>query len=111
MPVWLMTPPVVASPYSCAAASRSAHVAPPPQRARRAAGSTVTVRMAPRLIIRPSSPTDVPAKLWPPPRTAISSSRSRPSAIARATSPGVAQRAMSAGRRSMSAFQTVRASS
>ena len=85
-PVWLMTPPGVASPCIWVAPSRSAHVVPPPQRARRASASTTTARMALRSIIRPPSHTPWPAKLCPPPRTAISRPSARPKATAAATS-------------------------
>src|SRR5687768_16727649 len=49
--------------------------------------------------------------LWPPPRTAISSSLSRPNRIAAATSSALVGRTTIAGRRSIIPFQTRRASS
>ena len=59
----------------------------------------------------PSSHTAVPATLWPPPRTAISRSRSRAKRTAATTSATPVQRAMQAGRRSIAPFQIERASS
>ena len=55
-------------------------------RAARAGVDGDTSRIALRSIIRPSSTTPWPAKLWPPPRTAISRSCSRANPIAAATS-------------------------
>ena len=61
MPVWLTKPPTVARPCAWVAASTSAQVAPPPQTARRAAGSTVTWFMRLRSSISPPSQTANPA--------------------------------------------------
>ena len=68
-------------------------------------------RIAERSITMPSSQTAVPATLWPPPRTAISRSRSRANRTAAATSAVPLQRAISRGRRSTVPFHTARASS
>ena len=74
-PVWPTMPPVVARPCACVSWSTSP-TAPPCTTAVRSTGSTVTARIAERSItIRRR--TAVPATLWPPPRTAISRSRSR----------------------------------
>jgi hypothetical protein len=51
----------------------------------------------------------MPSTLWPPQRTPISRFRARAKPTAAATSAGLAQRAMTAGRRSTIAFQTCRA--
>jgi hypothetical protein len=59
----------------------------------------------------PSSTTECPGKLWPPPRTATGRLLLRANASAAWTSEVLAHRAMSAGRRSMSPFQTFRAAS
>ena len=71
----------------------------------------MTARIAERSITIPSSHTAVPATLWPPPRTAISRSRSRAKRTAAATSAVPLQRAISRGRRSTVPFHTARASS
>ena len=55
---------------------------------------------------RPSSQTDWPGKLWPPPRTAVRRPVSRPKRTAAMTSATPAQRAITAGWRSMEPFQT-----
>jgi hypothetical protein len=55
--------PVVARPCRWVAWSTSPHSAPPWTRAVRAAGSTVTARIAERSIAMPSSQTAVPATL------------------------------------------------
>jgi hypothetical protein len=110
-PVWPTMPPVVASPWAWVSWSTSAHRAPPWTRAVRAAGSTVTARMAERSMTMPPSQTAVPATLWPPPRTAISTSRSRAKRTAEATSAAPVHRAISRGRRSTVPFHTARASS
>jgi hypothetical protein len=62
-----------------------------------------------RSTIRPPCGTEIPRTLWPPQRTPISSSRVFAKLIAAATSAGLAQRAITAGRRSTIAFQTCRA--
>ena len=61
------------------------------------AGSTATWLMALRSMVRPPSPTEAPAKLCAPPRTDISSPASCANRTAAATSPGPAQRAITAG--------------
>src|SRR6266511_1706191 len=110
-PVWLTMPPVVARPCACVSWSTSPHRAPPWTRAVRSTGSTEAARIADRSITIPSSHTAVPATLWPPPRTAISKSRSRAKRAAVATSAVPLQRAISRGRRSTVPFHTARASS
>ena len=72
-PVWLTSPTgyreaVLPAPPRSTSPSR----APPPARARRASGSTVTAFSRLRSIIRPSSTVDLPETLCAPPRTAIS---------------------------------------
>jgi hypothetical protein len=58
----------------------------------------------------PSSQTDRPGKLWPPPRTAIGTSWPAAARSAATTSAVPAHRAMSAGERSMEPFHTLRRS-
>jgi len=111
MPVWLMIPPVVASPNCWVARSSSLQSSPPAARAVRAAGSTRTAFISDRSIISPPSTTACPATACPPPRTETGRSRSRAKRTASTTSSAPAQRAISAGRRSMAPFQTCRASS
>ena len=111
MPVWLISPPVVARPAAWVARSSSPHRTPPAARAMRAAGSTWIAFISDRSIITPPSQTAWPATAWPPPRTETSSSRSRAKRTASATSSAPAQRAISAGWRSIAPFQTRRASS
>jgi hypothetical protein len=65
----------------------------------------------PRSITMPSSQVLSPEKLWPPPRTAVTSPRSRAVFTAATTSAVLAQRAIRAGRRSIIALKTRRASS
>ncbi len=89
----------------------SASRAPPPTRARLAAGSTWTELSRLRSIIRPSSQTAVPAGLCAPPRTDISSPCSRANLTAVATSAAELQRAITDGLRSIPAFHTRRRSS
>ncbi len=71
----------------------------------------MTLLIAPRWIINPSSPAEAPLSEWAPPRTEISSPLVSANAIAAATSAGEAQHAMTAGRRSKLPFQSDRASS
>ena len=108
-PVWLTVPAGTARPCAWVAASSWASVAPPPARAVRVPGSTVTWLMALRSMVRPSSPTAAPAKLCAPPRTEISRPASCANRTAAATSPGPAQRAITAGWASMAPFHTERA--
>lgn len=61
MPVWLMIPPVVASPNACVALSMSDQSSPPAPLAVRAPGSTLTAFIIERSIIRLSSDTACPA--------------------------------------------------
>ena len=110
-PVSETIPTGTASPWACVAASRSPSVAPPAARAVPRAGSTSTSRIRDRSITRPSSTVPVPATLWPPPRTATIRPCSRASRSATTTSLTPAHRATMAGRRSITPFQTERASS
>ncbi len=57
----------------------------------------------------PPSQVPWPATLWAPPRTAVSSRSLRAKRTASTTSATLAQRAISAGRRSIAPFQTRRA--
>ena len=70
MPVGRAIPPVVARPKACVSWSKSPHVQPPSARAVRPTGSTRTLFMRDRSIIRPPSQTAKPGTPWPPPRTA-----------------------------------------
>src|SRR6476620_2332943 len=54
-PVLETSPPVVARPWACVAASNPAHFVPPPATARRAVASTSTVVIADRSTTMPSS--------------------------------------------------------
>src|SRR5215216_510805 len=110
-PVEPTTPPGVARPNACVAASKSSHVAPPPERAIRALGSTSTARIAVRSTTSPSSHTQCPAGLCPPPRTATSSSFAPANSSAVATSAAPRQRAITAGLRSTSALKQRRVAS
>jgi hypothetical protein len=89
----------------------SASKAPPPTRTRRASASTTTEFIPLRSIIKPSSTTALPDTPCAPPRTAIASPLSTPKRTAAETSAELEQRAMTAGRRSIAAFHTIRASS
>jgi len=71
--------------------------APPPTFTRRADGSTCTLFIRRRSITSPSSTVERPAKLWPPPRTAISSPASRANVMAAATSASDSQQTITAG--------------
>ena len=112
MPVWLMIPPVVARPAACGGAVELApqHAAGRARgarrRGRRGSPSSATGRSS-----RPPSQTAWPATAWPPPRTDTSRSRSRAKRTASTTSSAPAQRAISAGWRSIAPFQMRRASS
>ena len=110
-PVEPTTPPGVTSPKACVAGSKSSQVEPPAAWAIRASPSTSTLRSSERSITRPPSRTQCPAGLWPPPRTATSSPWARAKSKAVATSSGPRQRAITAGRRSMSALKPRRAAS
>ncbi len=85
-PVWPTTPVGQTRPWAWAATSSSPSSAPPFTRAVRAAGSTVTPRMAAMSMTRPPSVLECPAGLWPPDRMASSSSCSRAKRRAVATS-------------------------
>jgi len=86
-------------------------VTPGSTRTRRAAGSTRTDFMSDKSSSRPPSQTALPAVLWPPPRTASISLCSRARLTVAMTSAAPAARTTSAGRRSIIAFQMVRAAS
>ena len=111
IPVWVTMPPTVARPCACVAASSSPHSTPAPARAVRAVASTAISFIGDRSTTSPPSQTDIPAMLWPPPRTATGSERSRAICTAAATSAALRQRAMIAGWRSIAPFHTRRASS
>ncbi len=64
-----------------------------------------------RSMTMPSSHVALPATLWAPPRTAMDSPSSRANVTAAMTSTAPRQRAITAGRLSIIAFQTRRASS
>ncbi len=106
-----MIPAVVASPNLCVARSSSPSNVPPPARTARAGGSTTIDLMSERSIISPSSQTALPATPCPPPLIETSTPCSRANSTAAITSSAPAQRAISAGRRSIIAFQTRRAAS
>ena len=78
---------------------------------RRASGSTWMPFISQRSITIPPSQTERPGKLWPPPRTATRRPVARANRTAAMTSATPAQRAISAGRRSIDPFQTRRCSS
>ena len=111
-PVVDTRPPVVASPCSCVAASNSPQVTPAPQRA---------VRSRRVHLDRPSScarrrpgrrrPSTCPRPSGPPLRTAVGSPFSRPNRTAAATSSALAHCAITAGRLSIIALKSARASS
>ena len=101
IPVVETTPPVVASPWAWVASLNSAQVAPPPARTVAPGASTSMPFIGCRSIIRPPSVTARPATLWPPPRTDTSTSSSRASRTASATSVAARHRAITAGRLSI----------
>jgi hypothetical protein len=111
IPVVELIPSGVARPKACASRSNSPRVTPGSTRAVRAAGFTRTDFIGDRSSIRPLSHTALPAMLCPPPRTESSSRCSRANPTARITSAAPAARTMTAGLRSIIAFQIVRASS
>src|SRR5581483_8642000 len=111
IPVWLMIPPVVASPNPWVARPNSPQSTPTAARAILSSGSTRIAFIMDRSIISPPSQTACPATEWPPPRTETSRSWFRAKRTASTTSSAPAQRAMSAGCRSIAPFQTRRASS
>ena len=110
-PVCETTPTGQTSPCACAAVSSPARCEPPPTRAVRASGSTSTPRIAARSITIPSSHVERPGMLWPPQRTATTSSCSRAKRSAVTTSSAPVGLTISAGRRSIALFQTARAES
>ena len=104
-PVVELMPSGVASAKACASLSKSASVHPGSTRAVRPTGSMRTERICDRSIKSPPSQTALPAMLWPPPRTATSSSFSRAKLTAPMASAAPAQRTITPGRRSIMAFQ------
>jgi hypothetical protein len=88
--------------------STSPSSAPPSTRAIFFAGSTCTPRINDRSISSPPSHTALPAMLWPPPRTATSSPCCLANFTHSTTSSVDRQRAISAGLRSIMAFQIAR---
>ena len=110
-PVVEMMPPVVARPNGYPAAFMSPQVAPPSTRAVWVSGSTRTPRMVERSTTRASSAVPNPGTLCDPPRTATVRSFSAANRTAVITSPVLAGRTITAGRRSIMALYTRRASS
>ena len=100
-----------ASPWGFVAASTSRHVQPPPTRTVREPGSTETEFSSERSMRTPPSTLPSPAPLCPPPRTATGRLSERANAIAFATSPPLPQRTIRAGRLSIMALKSARASS
>ena len=110
-PVWVTIPPGTASPKACVSRSSSPISTPACARTVCASGSTRMPFIGPRSMTTPPSQTDSPGKLWPPPRTAVSRPVRRANLSAEMTSATPAQRAISAGKRSIDPFQTLRCSS
>jgi hypothetical protein len=73
IPVSETSPPVTARLCSCVASSSWAHTMPASAVATRRCGSTSMLFIGCRSTSMPSSHTDRPGMLWPPPRTAIGS--------------------------------------
>ena len=90
-------PPVVAKPNSCAAASNSAQVHPPPTLARRAAASMSMAFIGRTSMTSPSSLLDCPATEWPPERTATGRTSWAARSRASLTSAGPSHAAMTRG--------------
>jgi hypothetical protein len=111
LPVVELMPSGVASAKACASLSKSASGQPGSTRAVRPTGSMRTERIDDRSITSPPSQRALPAMLWPPPRTATSSSCSRAKLTARMASAVPAQPTITPGRRSIMAFQIDRAES
>ena len=93
-------PPGVARPKAWVSRSTSPQRVPA-ARAVRVTGSTQRPFIGDRSITTPPSHVAVPATLWPPPRTATTSCRSRANRTAARTSATPVQRATSTGRRSI----------
>jgi hypothetical protein len=104
-----MKPPVAARPKACSSWFSSPQVTPPSTRAVRATGSIRTDFMRERSMTRPPSHIELPATLWPAPRTATSSSCERAKFTALITSATPAQRTIKSGRRSIIALKILRA--
>ena len=101
-----VSPNGVASPWAAAAAVYSPAVRPGCAQASRRSASMWRPFMAPRSRTMPPSVVLWPARLWLPPRTAISSSCSRAKMTVRATSAALAARTISEGRRSKTRLWT-----
>jgi hypothetical protein len=108
-PVCEMWPKGIVNALGLAASAMSLRSAPPPTRAVRVAGSTLTELSSERSIVIPPSAIEWPAMLWAPQRIAISSPASRAARIAHPTSSSSAGRTISSGRWSIALFQSVRA--
>jgi len=107
----LLMPDTAARPNAWVSWSTSARRSPGCAISLRPAGSTRMPFISCRSITSPPSHRALPATLWPPPRTATSSSCSRAKRRAAITSAVPLQRAKAAGRRSIAAFQILRTSS
>jgi hypothetical protein len=107
-PVWVTMPAGTASPKAWVSRSSSPSRTPACARTVRLARSTRTPFINERSITSPSSHTDRPGKLWPPLRTATTSPTRRAKRTASITSATPAQRAISAGCRSIDPFHTLR---
>ena len=111
IPVSTNVPPGTKSEWGTVAPSTSSHSAPPPARASRRSGSTVTVRIRRRSTTSAPSAIACPETLCPPPRMATGRPVSRAARTAATTSSVVAGWTMTAGRRSTMPLNDSRASS
>ena len=111
MPTEPVSPKGVARPWAAAASVNSIAVRPGCAQAIRASGSMCRPRMSARSRTMPPSTVPWPARLWPPPRTASSSSLSRAKQIVLETSRASAARTIARGRASTAAWCTWRAAS
>ena len=111
MPTEPVSPNGVAKPWAAAASVNSIAVRPGCAQAIRASGSMCRPRMSARSRTMPPSTVPWPARLWPPPRTASSSSLSRAKQIVFETSRASAARTIARGRTSTAAWCTWRAAS
>ena len=110
-PVSDMMPAGTMSRCGAVAASTSPRRHPPPTWTSLRSASTVTSRSPLRSMVRPPSDMALPATLWPPQRTLGGRPCSRATVTAATTSEVLVQRRMRPGRRSIMAFQIVRARS
>ena len=110
-PVVVLMPIGTATPCGTVAASRSPSSAPGSTLTRARSALSSTPRRSPWSITTPSSTSALPETLWPPPMIETGRSCSRAKARARRASSVLAQRANSAGRRSIIRFQMLRRSS